>query len=53
MKMYQQMGINSACFLACDLIQFPIIIGLYQAISRLMASNPTEMASIYDHVYPS
>ncbi len=51
MKMYQEMGINP--FGAClpTLIQFPIIIGLYQAIIRALASSPLQLSSLYHQVY--
>jgi len=52
MKMYKEMGINPLGSCLPTLIQFPIIIGLYQAISRVMAVTPLQMVSMYDHVYP-
>ena len=35
------------------LIQFPIIIGLYQSITRAMASSPLDLLSLTRIVYPS
>ncbi len=52
MKLYQEMKINP--FSAClpTLIQFPIIIGLYQAIIRALAMTPLQMIDLSDHIYP-
>jgi len=33
-------------------IQFPIIIGLYQAIMKVMASTPLELANLERIIYP-
>ena len=51
MKLYQQMGINPFSSCLPLLIQFPIIIGLYQVITRAMASTPLAMESLYKHLY--
>ena len=52
MALYKEMGINplSGCFPL--LIQFPVIIGLYQAITRSLAVTPYQMVDLSRHVYP-
>lgn len=52
MALYKELKINP--FGAClpMLIQFPIIIGLYQAIIQAMANSPYDMLRLVRHVYP-
>lgn len=52
-KLYKEMGINP--FGAClpTLIQFPIIIGLYQSLIKAMAATPVELVGLVRHIYPS
>ena len=52
MKLYQEMGVNP--FSAClpTLIQFPIMIGLYQAIIRALAVTPIQLLDLSKHIYP-
>jgi YidC/Oxa1 family membrane protein insertase len=52
MKLYQEMGVNPLGSCLPTLIQFPIIIGLYQAIIRALAVTPQQMVDLYAHVYP-
>ena len=52
MKLYQEMGINPLGSCLPTLIQFPIIIGLYQSIIRALAVTPLQMADLYNHIYP-
>ncbi len=52
MKLYQQMGINPLASCLPTLIQFPIIIGLYQVITRAMAATPLQLEALYKHLYP-
>jgi YidC/Oxa1 family membrane protein insertase len=52
MKLYQEMGINPLGGCLPTLIQFPIIIGLYQAIIRALAVTPLQMIDLNVHVYP-
>lgn len=52
MRLYQEMGINPFSSCLPTLIQFPIIIGLYQAITRALAVTPLQMTSLFDHIYP-
>ena len=52
MKLYQEMGINPLGGCLPTLIQFPIIIGLYQAIIRALAVTPLQMIDLNSHIYP-
>jgi YidC/Oxa1 family membrane protein insertase len=51
MKLYQEMGINPLGSCLPTLIQFPIIIGLYQAIIRVLGGAPVQMIDLYNVVY--
>jgi YidC/Oxa1 family membrane protein insertase len=51
MKMYQEMGVNPFAGCLPMLIQFPIIIGLYQAISRALAATPIDLLELSQHLY--
>ena len=52
MKLYQEMGINPLGSCLPTLIQFPIIIGLYQAIIRVLAVTPLQLQDLHKHIYP-
>jgi YidC/Oxa1 family membrane protein insertase len=52
MKLYQEMGINPLGSCLPTLIQFPIIIGLYQAIIRALAVTPVQLLDLSSHIYP-
>jgi YidC/Oxa1 family membrane protein insertase len=52
MKLYQEMGINPLGSCLPMLIQFPIIIGLYQAIIRSLAVTPLQLAQLNKSIYP-
>lgn len=52
MKLYQEMGINPLASCLPTLIQFPIMIGLYQAIIRALAVTPAQLLDLYKHIYP-
>jgi YidC/Oxa1 family membrane protein insertase len=52
MKYYKEKGINPFGSCLPTLIQFPIIIGLYQSIMRVMASTPLELVKLERIVYP-
>ena len=51
MKLYQEAGASP--FGAClpTLIQFPVLIGLYQAIQQAMAASPVQLFDLSRHVY--
>lgn len=51
MKLYQDLGVNPFASCLPLLIQFPIIIGLYQSVTRAMASAPLSMAHLYNTLY--
>ena len=46
MRIYQEKGINPFASCLPTLIQFPIIIGLYQSINRAMAATPLDMLKL-------
>ncbi|MBT3240404.1 MAG: membrane protein insertase YidC [Chloroflexi bacterium] len=46
MKVYKEKGINPFGSCLPTLLQFPIIIGLYGAISRVMAATPIELLQL-------
>ncbi|GAB4470714.1 MAG: hypothetical protein Kow0088_03840 [Anaerolineales bacterium] len=51
MRLYQEMGINPFGSCLPLLIQFPIIIGLYQAIIRALATTPMQLLDLSKHLY--
>lgn len=51
MKLYQEMGINPFGSCLPTLIQFPIIIGLYQAVISAMAATPLQLIGFADRIY--
>ncbi|MEA4910375.1 MAG: YidC/Oxa1 family membrane protein insertase [Chloroflexi bacterium] len=53
LKLYQELGVNPFSSCLPTLIQFPIIIGLYQAVIRAMASTPIELLNLTRMIYPS
>jgi len=53
MKLYQELGINPLASCLPTLIQFPIIIGLYQAVIRSLSTTPIELLNLTRLIYPS
>jgi YidC/Oxa1 family membrane protein insertase len=53
MRIYKERGINPFASCLPTLIQFPIIIGLYQSIIRAMATTPLSMLQLARTVYPA
>lgn len=53
MRIYKERGINPFASCLPTLIQFPIIIGLYQSIIRALATAPLGMLQLARSVYPS
>ena len=51
MKLYQEMGINPFGSCLPTLIQFPIIIGLYQAVISAMAATPLQLIGFSNRIY--
>ncbi len=52
MKLYKELGISPFGSCLPTLIQFPIIIGLYQSIMKAMAATPLELLKLERIVYP-
>lgn len=52
MKLYQEKGINPMGSCLPTLIQLPIILGLYQSVTRAMAASPMELFRLEQIVYP-
>jgi YidC/Oxa1 family membrane protein insertase len=52
MKLYQEMGVNPFSSCLPMFIQFPIMIGLYQGIMRLLAVSPVQLLDLSRHIYP-
>lgn len=52
MAIYKELGINPFGSCLPMLIQFPIIIGLYQAVIQAMANTPLDLMRLVRHVYP-
>jgi YidC/Oxa1 family membrane protein insertase len=52
MKLYKEAGVSPFGSCLPTLIQFPIIIGLYQAIIRALAVTPIQLLDLSGHIYP-
>jgi YidC/Oxa1 family membrane protein insertase len=52
MRIYKERGINPFASCLPTLIQFPIIIGLYQSIIRALAASPLGLLQLARSVYP-
>jgi YidC/Oxa1 family membrane protein insertase len=52
MKLYRELGINPFASCLPTIIQFPIIIGLYQSITSTLASTPLDLLTLQRHIYP-
>ena len=52
MALYKELGINPFGSCLPMLIQFPIIIGLYQAIIQVMSNSPLDLLRLTRHIYP-
>lgn len=50
MELYQEMGISPFGSCLPLLLQFPIIIGLYQAIIRALAVTPVQLVNLSNHI---
>jgi YidC/Oxa1 family membrane protein insertase len=53
MKLYQELKISPFASCLPTLIQFPIIIGLYQAMIQTVASSPIDLLNLIRHIYPT
>lgn len=52
MALYKELGINPMGSCLPMLIQFPIIIGLYQSVTRAMAASPFQLLDLSKLIYP-
>jgi YidC/Oxa1 family membrane protein insertase len=52
MKMYKEAGVNPFGSCLPMLVQFPVLIGLYQAINLAMAASPIQLLDLSRHIYP-
>lgn len=52
MKYYKEKGISPFASCLPTLIQFPIIIALYQSIIASLAATPVEVLNLVRHIYP-
>ncbi len=52
MRLYKELGINPFASCLPTLIQFPIIIGLYQAVIAALASTPVDLLNLLRNIYP-
>ena len=52
MRIYKERGINPFASCLPTLIQFPIIIGLYQSITRALSVMPLDMLKLARTIYP-
>jgi YidC/Oxa1 family membrane protein insertase len=51
MRLYREFGINPAGGCLPTLIQFPVLIGLYQSITRVLATSPLQLVDLARRVY--
>jgi YidC/Oxa1 family membrane protein insertase len=52
MKLYKEEGVSPFGSCLPTLIQFPVIIGLYQSIIRALAVTPIQLLGLTRHLYP-
>lgn len=53
LKLYREEGVNPFSGCLPLLIQFPVIIGLYQSIIRALADAPLQLFELSKHIYPA
>lgn len=51
MELYREAGVNPLGGCLPTLIQFPILIGFYRAITRSLAASPIQLLDLSQHVY--
>jgi YidC/Oxa1 family membrane protein insertase len=51
MKLYKEAGVSPFGSCLPMLIQFPVLIGLYQAINLAMAASPLQLLDLSKHIY--
>lgn len=52
LRLYKEFGINPMASCLPTLLQFPIMIGLYQAIIRALSVTPFQLLDLSKHIYP-
>ncbi len=52
MKFYKEFGVNPLGSCLPTLIQLPLILGLYQGVTRAMAASPLELTRLQQIIYP-
>lgn len=52
MELYKEYGVNPFASCLPTLIQFPIILGLYQSIMITLATSPLQMLKLISYIYP-
>jgi YidC/Oxa1 family membrane protein insertase len=52
MKLQKELGVNPFASCLPLVIQFPIIIGLYQSLQQSIATSPLQLLALVRHVYP-
>jgi YidC/Oxa1 family membrane protein insertase len=52
MAIYKELGINPVASCLPTLIQFPIIIGLYQSVVLALGSSPMDLFNLTQKIYP-
>ena len=53
MELYKKHGVNPAGGCLPTVIQFPILIGFYRAITQTLAASPLQLLNLSQHVYPT
>lgn len=51
MKLYKEAGVNPLGGCLPTLVQFPILIGLYQAVTQTLAGSPLQLIGLAGHLY--
>ena len=51
MKLYKEKGVSPFGSCLPTLIQFPVLIGLYQSIQRVLADGPLQLLDLSGHIY--
>jgi len=50
-RMYREYGVNPAGGCLPTLVQFPVLIGLYQSINRVLTTSPIQLMDLAQRVY--
>ena len=51
MRMYREYGVNPMGGCLPTLIQFPVLIGLYQSVIRVLATSPLQLVDLAQRIY--